>query len=131
MNVDPTVGSIAYKSEFSLEAVETMRRALAASGGRMAQFDHPEFGGVGQWMHGGMVMTSAGRDPVLEGRIDRLCEALDRAMDAETQPDEDPATRPAGIDPFVALEKLADLHVRGIVSDNEFAAKKAELLARI
>ena len=51
----------------------------------------------------------------------------------------DAASRTAGrarraaatIDPFVALEKLADLHARGVVDAAEFAAKKRELLGRI
>ncbi len=34
-------------------------------------------------------------------------------------------------DPFEAIEKLAQLHARGILGDEEFAAKKAELLKRI
>jgi hypothetical protein len=37
----------------------------------------------------------------------------------------DPATVVA------AIESLAGLHARGILSDEEFAAKKAELLARL
>lgn len=157
--------SIARETGFSLDAVEAMQGALAASGGRMAQFDHPEFGGVGQWMQGGMVMTSRGRDTVLEGRIDHLCDALDGAAversraparcatDGVRSPDADSPSRrqgeaprmqegsampgqrvaaaSAGVDPFVALEKLADLHARGVVSDSEFAAKKTELLGRI
>lgn len=39
---------------------------------------------------------------------------------------------PAGeVDIFSAIEKLAGLHARGILSDNEFASKKAELLGRL
>jgi IS5 family transposase len=34
-------------------------------------------------------------------------------------------------DTFFKLERLADLHKKGIVSDEEFAAKKAELLGRL
>lgn len=36
-----------------------------------------------------------------------------------------------GDDVFNAIEKLADLRSRGILTDNEFAAKKAELLSRL
>jgi hypothetical protein len=46
-----------------------------------------------------------------------------------------PASAPAGSsDPatiVAAIESLAGLHQRGILSDDEFAAKKAELLARL
>jgi hypothetical protein len=36
-----------------------------------------------------------------------------------------------GQDPAAQLEKLADLHAKGIVTDEEFAVKKAELLGRM
>ncbi|BDB39729.1 SHOCT domain-containing protein [Mycobacterium kiyosense] len=44
-----------------------------------------------------------------------------------------PATA-SGTDPgaiVAAIESLAGLHQRGILSDEEFAAKKAELLGRL
>ena len=34
-------------------------------------------------------------------------------------------------DVFATIEKLAQLHAKGILSDEEFAAKKAELLSRL
>lgn len=37
----------------------------------------------------------------------------------------------AGNDVFAALEKLGDLKAKGVLSDQEFAAKKAELLSRL
>ena len=45
-----------------------------------------------------------------------------------------PAASPAPVDPttiVAAIESLAGLHERGILSDEEFAAKKAELLGRL
>jgi hypothetical protein len=48
-------------------------------------------------------------------------------------PATEPATGGSG-DPVTivaAIESLAGLHERGILSDEEFAAKKAELLARL
>jgi hypothetical protein len=45
---------------------------------------------------------------------------------------QNPQTSPAASDDvFAALERLADLHKKGVLSVEEFAAKKAELLARI
>jgi hypothetical protein len=47
---------------------------------------------------------------------------------------EAPPAQPASGDPagiIAAIESLAGLHQRGILSDEEFAAKKAELLARL
>ncbi len=37
---------------------------------------------------------------------------------------------PAG-DPMAELEKLGELHQNGILTDEEFAAKKADILARM
>jgi hypothetical protein len=35
------------------------------------------------------------------------------------------------VDHLATLAGLADLHARGVLTDSEFAAKKAEILARI
>jgi uncharacterized coiled-coil protein SlyX len=37
----------------------------------------------------------------------------------------------AGTDPFDALDRLADLHERGAITDEEFESKKAELLEQL
>jgi uncharacterized membrane protein len=34
-------------------------------------------------------------------------------------------------DPVVLIERLAELYARGILTDEEFARKKAELLSRL
>lgn len=48
------------------------------------------------------------------------------------QPVAAPPTGPGGSDDiFAAIESLAGLHQRGILTDEEFAAKKAELLGRL
>jgi hypothetical protein len=39
----------------------------------MAQFDHPEFAGSGQWMQGGMIMLGDMFNNALKGRVDALC----------------------------------------------------------
>jgi hypothetical protein len=61
---------------FSAEAAEAMLAALDRSGGTMAQFDHPEFGGSGQWMRGGMVMIGDMFNNTLKARVDALCNDL-------------------------------------------------------
>lgn len=70
---DEAVNDIARRHGFSVEATRAMRDAIVAGHGGMAQFSHPEFGGSGQWMRGGMTMVS---DNALRGRVDALCEAL-------------------------------------------------------
>lgn len=74
------VDDIARRHNFSGEAVSSMLEAVAAGGGRMAQFNHPEFAGAGQWMSGGMVMVSDFSDNTLKGRIDSLCNELSRLV---------------------------------------------------
>ena len=234
---DPArLDSLARQTGFSRPAVESMLASIVRGGGRMAQFDDPEFGGAGQWMHGGMLMIADFSNVALKRRVDALCEALAEwvAHDPEAArrsataggpssdhwypaslgtPDSSGAQnavryawfgasrrlaidrggrvtihdtgdhRIGGVaqqqgehgtltftsqhgpvdvdrlpvvhdavaspvpsaadavreslpstpanDPFAALERLADLHARGIVDAAEFSAKKAELLKRI
>jgi hypothetical protein len=74
------VNDLAEQQGFSVEAVLSMSESIKRGGGRMAQFSHPEFGGVGQWMVGGMTMTSDMFNAQLKSRIDRLCVSLSRIM---------------------------------------------------
>ena len=229
---EQAVNDLALRHGFSPEAVMHMAEAVARGHGRMAQFDHPEFGGSGQWMSGGMTMVSNLFDDALKARVAALCadlapmagnmfvqaspagsaewwppelgtptsrgaqndqryayfadarrlavqaggevtiyDTLDHRLGgfsqqqsrggsltfhsrsgtvdlaslpvvsggvpsnvtpAETRRDVPGAgaATPTG-DPLAAIEKLADLHARGILTDEEFAAKKAELLRRV
>jgi hypothetical protein len=44
--------------------------------GSMAQFNHPEFAGSGQWMRGGMLMLGDMFNHSLKGRVDSLCQEI-------------------------------------------------------
>ena len=229
------IARCAHETGFDPDAVRAMADAVADGGGTMAQFDHPAFGGAGQWMRGGMVMVRDFADHALKARIDRLCTMLAEqpivpaaraARGAQHQSQSSDGTRHAAAvwwpvdlgrpdatgtqddvryawfsgprrlavetngrvtlydtgdhriggvsqqqsgvsglsftsqhgplaldrlavvdgshpavarsvapqssdDPFGALERLAALHARGIVDDDEYRVKKAELLARI
>jgi hypothetical protein len=57
-----------------------MLDAVERGHGGMAQFDHPEFGGPGQWMRGGMTMVGRMFDDGLKGRVAALCEDLARLL---------------------------------------------------
>jgi hypothetical protein len=72
------VDELAQRHGFSTGAVTTMLMALAAGAGRMAQFDHPEFGGMGQWSQGGMTMIGDMFNNALKARVDGLCADLAR-----------------------------------------------------
>jgi hypothetical protein len=77
---------VAQRHGFSVEAALVVLRALAAQGGTMAQFSHPELGGMGQWSASGMVMVGDMFDQGLKRRVGALCSdlaAVSRRMAAD------------------------------------------------
>ena len=60
----------------STEAAWTLLRALVAGGGRMAQFNHPDLGGMGQWSQGGMIMVGDMFNTALKAKVSGLCAEL-------------------------------------------------------
>ena len=80
---------------FSSDAVRVAREALRRGSGEMAQFDHPELGGHGQWMHG-MLMIGDMSNHTLKARVDRLFQDLLQALPADDEPIcEQPAAEPS------------------------------------
>ncbi|MCJ2137637.1 SHOCT domain-containing protein [Methylobacterium sp. J-026] len=74
--------SVADRHGVSLEAVRHLMRALERGHGTMAQFDHPDLGGMGQWFSGGMVMVGRMFDDALKARVGGLCTELASALPA-------------------------------------------------
>lgn len=72
--------ALAERHGVSLEAVRHLLRALQAGQGNMAQFDHPDLGGFGQWSRGGMVMVGRMNDHALKAQVDALCTELAAAL---------------------------------------------------
>ena len=70
------INAISQRTGFSPDAVTSMLFSVIAGNGTMAQFSHPEFGGSGQWMAGGMTMVSDMFNNYLKGRVDGLCSEL-------------------------------------------------------
>jgi hypothetical protein len=86
---------IAAKWGFTEHAVAEMNAAIVKGGGSMAQFNHAEFGGPGQWMRGGMTMISDMFNSDLKSRVAGLCAELSKlphehsmggALDTPTRP---------------------------------------------
>lgn len=77
------VQDLAQRHGFSPDAVTSMLGAVIAGNGGMAQFNHPEFAGSGQWMRGGMVMVSDMFNNALKGRVSALCEDLANLVAAQ------------------------------------------------
>jgi hypothetical protein len=79
------IDDIARRHGFSVDAVLSMLQSVINGNGSMAQFNHPEFSGSGQWMSGGMTMVSDMFNNYLKGRVDGLCSELSRLL--ANQPD--------------------------------------------
>jgi hypothetical protein len=71
-----TIAEIAQRHGFSPDAARAVAEALRHGGGRMAQFNHPELGGMGQWAAGGMLMIGDMFNHALKARVDALCRDL-------------------------------------------------------
>jgi len=70
------VNDLAIRHGFSRDAVTNMLFAVLHGNGSMAQFNHPEFAGSGQWMRGGMLMLGDMFNNALKGRVDSLCSEI-------------------------------------------------------
>ena len=70
------VNDAAYRHGVSTDAVMTLIYALIQGGGTMAQFNHPDLGGMGQWSQGGMIMVGDMFNQGLKYRVDNLCNDL-------------------------------------------------------
>jgi hypothetical protein len=70
------IDDIASRHGFSTAAARALAEALRHGGGRMAQFNHPELGGMGQWSAGGMIMIGNMNNNDLKARVDALCKDL-------------------------------------------------------
>ncbi|HEY0525942.1 MAG TPA: SHOCT domain-containing protein [Stellaceae bacterium] len=70
------VEDLARRHDVSKDAVLTLLRALMAGNRVMAQFSHPELGGMGQWSKGGMIMVGDMFDHALKHRVDILCSEI-------------------------------------------------------
>lgn len=74
------VDDIARRYYLSADAVVTLLQAVANGGGTMAQFSHPELGGSGQWMQGGMTMVGDMFNHALKAKVDSLCSELSNLL---------------------------------------------------
>jgi hypothetical protein len=70
------IAEIASRHGVSTDAVRTLLEAVADGGGTMAQFNHPELGGGGQWQRGGMTMVGDMFNHSLKARVDAIASEL-------------------------------------------------------
>jgi len=74
------VQNLAQRHGVSADAVTHMLIAIQNGNGSMAQFNHPEFGGCGQWMRGGMTMVSDLFNNQLKYRVDSICNDISNEL---------------------------------------------------
>jgi len=74
------INDLAQHYGVSTDAVMTLLQALLNSKGTMAQFDHRELGGAGQWMPGGMTMVGDMFNHGLKAKVDGLCSELSQIL---------------------------------------------------
>ena len=79
------VNDLAQRYGFSQDAVLHMTFALLKGRGGMAQFNHPEFAGSGQWMNGGMMMLGDMFNHGLKARVDGVCRELAAAIASQPE----------------------------------------------
>jgi hypothetical protein len=64
----------------STDAVMSLLQAVVNGNGTMAQFNHSELGGGGQWMQGGMTMVGDMFNHGLKYKVDGLCTELSQLL---------------------------------------------------
>lgn len=74
------VQNVSRRYGVSTDAVMHMLFALQNGNGSMAQFSHPEFGGSGQWMSGGMTMVSDLFNTNLKNLVNNVCSELSNGL---------------------------------------------------
>ena len=70
------VADLSARYGVSTDAVRAMLEAVRLGNGTMAQFSHPEFGGRGQWMAGGMTMVGDMFNHGLQATVSGLASEL-------------------------------------------------------
>jgi hypothetical protein len=69
------ISRVSIRHSVSADAVRTILRALRSGGGSMAQFSHPDFGGMSQWSPG-MAMVGDMFNNGLKSKLDAVCTEL-------------------------------------------------------
>ena len=82
-NGEAAVQNLAHRYGVSVDAAKTLLFAVNAGGGTMAQFYHPELGGGGQWMRGGMTMVGDMFNNGLQATVAGLCSELSSLLNSQ------------------------------------------------
>jgi hypothetical protein len=74
------IDELARRYAVSADAVTALLQAVVNGNGSMAQFSHPELGGSGQWMRGGMTMVGDMFNSGLKAKVEGLCSELSQLL---------------------------------------------------
>jgi Short C-terminal domain len=80
---DQAIRDLAQRYGVSVDAVRALLFAVSAGGGTLAQFDHPELGGSGQWMSGGMTMVGDMFNYGLKAKVSGLCVEISSLLNSQ------------------------------------------------
>ncbi|MBJ6612163.1 MAG: SHOCT domain-containing protein [Candidatus Thiothrix moscowensis] len=89
------INSLAQRYGVSSDAVTHMLYAVMNGNGTMAQFNHHELGGGGQWMQGGMTMVGDMFNYGLKAKVDGLCSELSQLLSSQQPAVFMPVSNPA------------------------------------
>lgn len=138
-----TASSTGGQNDLRYAVFPASRRLAIDIGGRVAVYDTGEhtIGGVSQQQSGDRTLTFTSQHGLVRvedlRRVDAAgapdpAPAAPARAEARPAPAEPKAPRPAqGADILATIERLHELRRREILSEAEFAAKKAELLSRL
>jgi len=74
------INDLAQRYGVGTDAVMALLQALINGNWTMAQFNHPELGGSGQWLQGGMTMVGDMFNHGLKAKVDGLCTELSQLL---------------------------------------------------
>ena len=83
---EQTIRAVAARHGLGEAGVTALWDAVRRGGGRMAQFAHPELGGMGQWSGGGMIQIGDMFNDRLRASVAAACADLAEALRVEPQP---------------------------------------------
>jgi hypothetical protein len=87
LNEEGFIARVSIRHSVSADAVRTILRALRSGGGTMAQFSHPDFGGMSQWSPG-MTMVGDMFNNSLKSKLDAVCTELAAYVADTPSPDQ-------------------------------------------
>jgi hypothetical protein len=100
------ISRVAVRHSVSPDAVRAILQAVRSGGGRMAQFSHPDFGGMSQWSPG-MTMVGDMFNSAMKSKLDAVCTEL-AAYVAETPSLDRDSGRESGAVSYRSLNQSSD-----------------------